>query len=160
MTPPTAQTVLIGMGNPLMRDEGIGPRVLEALNERNLVPPGVEVADLGTAGFQVLHVIAGRRKAVFIDCARMSETPGTMRRFTPDEVKSQKVLTRLSLHEGDLLHTLELSRQLGERPEEVVIFGVEPDEIAPGQELSAALAARLDEYVEAVTAELKIAPPA
>jgi len=98
--------------------------------------------------------MAGRRKAVFIDCAFMDEAPGTIRRFTPDQVSSQKALAGLSLHEGDLLKIIELSRSLGECPPEVVIFGIQPQSIEPGEALSPALSTRLDEYADAVAAEL------
>jgi len=147
-------TVLIGLGNPLMSDEGIGVRLIAEIESRQLIPAGVETLDLGTAGIGVLHAITGRRKAVFVDCALMGEQPGTMRRFTPEEVITRKVQTRLSLHEGDLLHTLELARTLGDCPEEIMIFGIEPDSLQPGLELSPTLESRLDEYLDLLLREL------
>lgn len=148
-------TVVIGMGNPLMSDEGIGIRVLEQLRTRAL-PDDVEVMDLGTYGMAVLHAIAGRRRAIFIDCACMGEAPGTLRRFTPDEVSSTKLQTRLSLHEGDLLHTLSLSRSLGECPDDVVILGIEPEGMEPGDALSPVLARNLQAYTDVLVAEVEV----
>ncbi|HEC17629.1 MAG TPA: hydrogenase maturation protease [Sedimenticola sp.] len=145
--------VLVGLGNPLMSDEGIGVRLAAEMESRRLAPPGVDVLDLGTAGLGVLHAIRGQQKAVFVDCALMGSEPGTMRRFTPEEVVSQKVRTGLSLHEGDLLQTLELARRLGECPGEIVIFGVEPASLAPGLELSPRLQSRLDQYLEILAEE-------
>ena len=140
--------MLIGLGNPLMSDEGIGVRLIAELEASQSLPAGVDVLDLGTAGLGVLHAIAGRHKAIFVDCALMGERPGTMRRFTPQEVLSQKVQTRLSLHEGDLLHTLELARRLGDCPEQIAIFGVEPASLEPGMELSPSLESRLGHYLD------------
>ena len=146
--------VLIGLGNPLMSDEGVGARLVAEIENRCLAPPGVEVLDLGTSGIGVLHAIAGRNKVLFVDCALMGEESGVMRRFTPEEAVSQKVQTGLSLHEGDLLQTLALARRLGECPSEIVIFGVEPASVAPGLELSSCLESRLDQYLEMLAKEL------
>ena len=147
--------LVAGLGNALMSDEGVGAVVLERLSSDGARFPRVEFADLGASAMRALHAMAGRRKAVFVDCALMGEEPGAIRRFTPEQVRSQKALAGLSLHEGDLLKVIELSRALGECPQEVVIFGIQPQQIAPGQGLSPALKARLGQYVDAVAAELE-----
>jgi hydrogenase maturation protease len=100
-----------------------------------------------------LHAMAHRRRAIFVDCAFMGAEPGAVRRFTPSQVSSRKELAGFSLHEGDLLDAIELSRQLGECPEQVVIFGIQPERVAPGETLSAVLRDRLAEYVKLVQAE-------
>ena len=146
--------LVAGLGNPLMGDEGVGVRVAEALQARCGLPPDVEVLDLGTAGMKLLHAIRGRRRAILVDCARMGDPPGTIRRFTERQVRSRKELAGLSLHEADLLGVLELAARLGEKPDEVVLFGIEPADLSPGEGLSEALEARLGEYVETVAAEL------
>jgi hydrogenase maturation protease len=145
--------LVVGLGNDLMADEGIGPAVVRRVAER--VPAGAEVVDAGTRLMAALHAMAGRRKVVFVDCAFMGQAPGTLRRFGPDEVQTRKVATGPSLHEGDLLTVLRLSKELGECPPEVVIFGIEPERVGPGMELSPALARRLGEYVRNVEAELE-----
>jgi hydrogenase maturation protease len=152
---PPREIAVLGLGNPLMSDEGIGIRILEALERRADLPAGVELIDLGTGGLRLVHEAAGRRKLVLVDCARMGESPGVMRRFTPQDVRSRKVETRYSLHEGDVLANLELARRLGDCPDEVVLLGVEPASLAPGLELTAALAARLEDYVERVLDEIR-----
>ncbi len=118
--------LVIGLGNTLMRDEGIGLYLLEALRGRAEQYPEVEFLDLGVAGLALLHHLPGRRKAILLDCAYMNAEPGTLRRFTPDDVVSVKTLAGFSLHEGDLLQILELARKLNTAPEEIVIFGIQP----------------------------------
>jgi hydrogenase maturation protease len=147
--------LLIGLGNPLMSDEGIGVLLLAEIEARGIAPPTVECQDMGTAGIGLLHIIGGRDKVVFIDCALMGEEPGTIRRFTPDEVVSHKIATRRSLHEGDLINTLALAKRLGEYPKEVVIFGVEPESVEPGQGLSPTLACQMEHYLAVVGEEWK-----
>jgi len=145
--------VVIGLGNPLMSDEGVGIAVLQALRERG-EHPRADFIDAGTSGMKALHAMAGRKKVVFVDCARMKAQPGTLKRFGPDAVASRKELPGFSLHEGDLLGAIGLSRRIGECPDEVVILGIEPARLELGQGLSAELAARLGGYVAAVEAEL------
>jgi len=147
-----ARTVVIGLGNPFMTDEGIGVRVLQALQSEPL--PGVEFLELGTGGLSVMHALGGRAKAVIVDCAFMEMTPGALRRFGPEEVRSKKASNGLSLHESDLLAVLDVARRCGEAPEEIVLFGIQPERVAPGEALSVALASRLPEYVRAVRQEL------
>ena len=102
----------------------------------------------------VLHLIEGRRKALFIDCAFMGQEPGAIRRFTPDEVHSAKVLAHQSLHDADLLRILSLAEELGQCPERVVIFGIEPQAVEPRQGLSAVLLERTEHYLSEILSEL------
>jgi hydrogenase maturation protease len=148
--------IVIGLGNPLMADEGIGVRVVERLAAQARRFPGITFLDAGTSGMVALHAMAGHRKAIFVDCARMGESPGTIRRFTPGQATNLKKQPGLSLHEGDLFGILALSKQLGECPAETIIFGIQPARIEPDTKLSAALDARLESYVERVSEELVV----
>ena len=118
--------------------------------------PDIEVMDLGTGGLSVMHAIKGRKKVVFIDCAMMGQSPGLIRRFTPQQVCSTKMRMRYSLHEGDLLNTLELSRSMGECPDDIVIFGIEPKEIYHGEGLSSELEKNIPKYIQAILRELEM----
>jgi hydrogenase maturation protease len=142
--------VVLGLGNVLMRDEGIGVYVVNRLKEGAAKFPNVEFIDAGTGGMAILHLIANREKAIVVDCALMGQAPGTIRRFTPDDVKSIKQVSHFSLHDVDILKVLELSRQLDECPKEVIIFGVEPAKVEQGPTLSPELSARIDEYVRMI----------
>jgi hydrogenase maturation protease len=146
--------VVLGLGNPLMADEGIGVYLIERLRERGSRYLGVDFIDAGTGGMSVLHWIEGRHKAVFIDCACMDLEPGAIRRFTPDEVRSAKVLAHQSLHEADLLHILALAEQLDQGPKEVVIFGIEPETVEPRQGLSDILVEKVEQYLSDIEVEL------
>ena len=146
--------VVIGLGNEWLGDEGIGLRVVRVLAESAARFPGVDFLELGTATMKVIHAIAGRRKAVFIDCAYMKEAPGTIRRFHPEAAASAKKLGGMSGHESDLLATLDLARRVDDCLPKVVIFGIQPEQVALG-DLSPGLAARLAEYAENVARELE-----
>jgi hydrogenase maturation protease len=147
-------TVVLGLGNPLMADEGIGVYLIERLTGLAERYPDVEFLDAGTGGMSVLHLIEGRTRAIFIDCAFMDEAPGTLRRFTPEEVRSTKVLAHQSLHEADLMGILTLAERLGQCPEQIVIFGIQPEEVEMRQSLSPLLLEKVDAYLAAIRAEL------
>ena len=147
--------VVLGIGNPLMGDEGIGVYLIERLAASAAEYPSVDFIDAGSGGLSILHYLDGRRKAIIIDCAFMDEPPGAIRRFTPEEVRSRKVLAHQSLHEADLMRIIAMARQLGQAPEQIVIFGIQPEQVQPGEELSRMLVERIDEYVSLILRELE-----
>lgn len=140
--------LVVSLGNVLMKDEGIGVHLLEAL--RRNAPEGLEFLDSGNSGMRILHSLEGRRRVLFLDCAFMDLPPGSMRVFTPAEVRTRKVLPRLSLHEGDLMQTLEMAERLGILPPEVILVGFQPGSVEPGEGLSPPLRERFDSYVKAL----------
>ncbi len=171
---PKKDTVVIGLGNLLLSDEGIGVHLVRRLSSQSaegpLRPrseasetsplggqdkfPKVDFIDAGSAGMNLLHLIANRKKAIIIDCAKMGAEPGTMKRFTPEDVQSVKKLIHYSLHEADILQVINLSRQLGECPQKIAFFGIEPEKLGPGRELSETLSAKIDSYAENICKEL------
>jgi hydrogenase maturation protease len=147
--------VVLGLGNPLMADEGVGVSLVARLAESAAKYPAVDFVDAGTGGLSLLYHIEGRHKAILIDCAFMDEPPGTIRRFTPDEVRSTKVLAHQSLHELDLMRVIAMAHELGQAPEEIVIFGIQPERIELDQHLSSTLVDKMDEYVATILHELE-----
>ena len=147
-------TVVLGLGNPLMADEGIGVYLVDRLARMADRYPEVDFIDAGTGGMSVLHLIEGRNKAVFIDCAFMDEAPGTLRRFTPEEVLSAKVLAHQSLHEADLLQIISLAERFGQCPERIVIFGIQPEAVEMRQSLSTLLMDKTEHYLSEILSEL------
>ena len=146
--------VVLGLGNPLMADEGIGGFIISKLLEKKDSYPNVDFIDAGTAGMAILHLIAERRKAVIVDCAYMEKAPGSIEKFTPQEVKSVKKLLHYSLHETDILKVIELARRLDQCPAEIVIFGIEPQKIELKEGISPTLQKRTDEYLKKIETEM------
>jgi hydrogenase maturation protease len=151
---PRKNTVVIGLGNPLMSDEGIGIHLIRKLSQYQDKFPSVEFIDAGTGGMNVLHLIANRKKAVIIDCAKMGKKPGTIERFEPADVQTTKKMMHFSLHEADILQIINLSGQLGECPDQIVIFGIEPESLEMGQKLGKTLAGKIDAYSLKICKEL------
>ena len=151
-------TIVVGLGNPLMADEGIGVVLIEELGklaaEGKLPSETIEYYDGGCGGMYLLHNIAGRKKAVLIDCCLMGTEPGTLRRFTPDDVNSVKQMAHLSLHEIDILKVLELAKQIGQCPDDIVIFGIEPVSITNQMHLNEPIQAKIPNYIAEIKKEL------
>jgi len=152
--PPKKDVIVIGLGNMLLSDEGIGVHLVRRLSKQQDKFPLTDFIDAGLAGMSLLHLIANRKRAVIIDCAQMGAEPGTIRRFASDEVQSVKQLSHYSLHEADILQVINLSKQLGECPGEIVFLGIQPEMLNPGQNLSKTLSDRLDAYIADICKEL------
>ncbi|UCG15951.1 MAG: hydrogenase maturation protease [Phycisphaerales bacterium] len=140
------------MGNILLRDEGVGVRVVEAM-ERLELPPEVELFDGATAGLDLVDVLADRCKVIVIDAIDGDSKPGTVLRLTPEDVAPQED-RGVSLHEIGLLETLMVARQLGVAPQETIIFGVKPHDVGCGLDLSAEMARLVPRIIGLVLAEL------
>jgi hydrogenase maturation protease len=143
------QVLVLGLGNPLRGDDGIGPRVIEALNRCGL-PEGVTALDAGTGGLDLLHVLEGWKRAIIVDAADVGREPGQFVRFTPDEARFVGSEDATSLHNVGLAEVLALAAALGQPLPELVIFGVQPEKIDWGEGLSPAVEAALPALVEAV----------
>lgn len=149
-----ADILVLGVGNILMRDEGIGVRVVEALSSRYRFPPDVELLDGGTAGMDLVHAIIGRRHLVMCDAVISDEAPGTVMRIAGDAVPAY-FQTKISPHQVGMCDVLATLRLLEREPDTVTIIGVVPADIDLGTELSSLLAARLDTAAEMVLQELR-----
>ncbi|MHC4291930.1 MAG: hydrogenase maturation protease [Planctomycetota bacterium] len=151
-------TIVIGLGNPIMADEGIGTVLVDELAKLaaagKLPSEDIEYYDGGCGGMYLLHTIAERKKAILIDCSLMGTEPGTIKRFTPDDVNSVKQMAHLSLHEVDILKVIELAQQIGQCPDEIVIFGIEPVAITQQMHLNDAISAKIPEYIDEIKTEL------
>lgn len=140
---------IVGIGNPIMRDDGVGPRVVEMLRQVDL-PPEVEAIDGGTGGLDLLDLLEGAVRVVFVDAVNFGGPPGQIEVFSPDAVRRLNLGPIASLHSVSLLDALELGDALGMALPDVKIVGVQPFEIAPGLGLSPALQSKLPEVINTV----------
>jgi hydrogenase maturation protease len=150
-----AEKILVmGVGNPLMRDEGAGPRTVELIMNAYEFPPNVEVVDCGTMGYTILDVLRGVDHLIVIDALRDPELePGTVVRLEPDDFASSQVMH--SLHDVRLPEVLQAAALIGHEPKTVAI-GIQIESIEEWVlELSQPVAAALPRAVEAVLEELR-----
>ncbi len=131
----------MGVGNPLMRDDGIGPRVIEMLRSGYTFPDNVEVVDAGTMSFMILDLLRGVDHLIIIDAMQDTEyPPGTVLRMTPEEIAPNQVAH--SLHDLRLVDVLQAAELMGSTPQ-TIAFGVQIESIEEWVlELSAPVDAR------------------
>ena len=137
-----------------MSDEGIGVFVVNKLAELSPHYPDVEFFDAGTGGITLLHLFEGRDKALIVDCAYMEEEPGTIKRFTPEQVKSVKQLAHQSLHEQDIMKIIDMARLMEQCPKDIILFGIQPKTVSLGRTISKELEEKIDEYKSMICKEL------
>jgi hydrogenase maturation protease len=149
-------TAVVGVGNILMGDEGIGVRVVESLMQEHL-SEGIALFDGGTAFYALSGDLVGFRKLVIVDAVSGGGPPGTMYRFTLEDVENGTESTgvSLSLHDIGVVETLKLERLVHRIPEEVVFIGVEPDKVELSLKLSPLMQETLPALVRAVLGELE-----
>jgi hydrogenase maturation protease len=147
-----ARTVVIGVGNLLMKDEGIGIHAVKALQKMEL-PDSVTLIDGGTSPDVIACTRAGD-KLIIIDAARAGGEPGAIYRFQPEDLEDSAGEI-LSVHDLGVPQNLRLMLLAGSGPSRVVIIGIEPKEIDWGTELSAELESKIPEIIAVVLQEIK-----
>lgn len=147
-------TVVLGLGNVLRRDEGLGIRALELLQRRYTVPDNITLVDGGTLGLDLLAYVEGAEHLLVLDAALTDDPPGTLLRIAGAAIPAYFGL-RTSPHEVGLADLLAVARLRGTEPREVVVLGMQPEALELGWGLSTTIAAKLDMLVEAAAAELR-----
>ena len=146
-------TLVLGVGNLLRGDDGLGPRVIDWLSEQDL-PAGVTLVDGGTSGLAIVSQLMGQQRAIIVDAADVAGMPGEWRRFTPDTAQLKGNDASLSLHFAGLTEALTLAAALKVLPEEVIIYGVQPACVDWVPELSAEVRAVVPVVGRAVLQEI------
>jgi len=146
---------LVGIGNYMMGDDGIGPRIAEYIADHNL-NSGFEVLDLCDNGLNLLGYFAEDTDVMlWVDCVRMGCNPGEYRFFTPEQVQSSKLLAQRTTHEGDLLRVLELAKAAGYPIPAIEVMGIEPEQVKQGEPLSVTLKNNFKTYVDEAIRRIK-----
>lgn len=148
--------LVLGVGNILLSDEGIGVRIVEALEARYHLPECVEVLDGGTAGMELMGVMADRDHLILVDVVRSSQGPGNILVLRDDEVPA--LFTRkISPHQlglSDVLSALHLTEEF---PQRLSLVGIVPESLEPRIGLTevgqAALEPALQKVIEILRSE-------
>ncbi len=146
--------LVLGVGNLLLSDEGVGVRVAEALEARYVLPVEVSVIDGGTAGMELLEPIANADRMILLDAVTADHPPGTLVTMEGEDLPAF-FRTRLSPHQLGLPEVLATATLTGDLPNEMVLFGVVPESLKTGMELSSTVAGTVDELLGHVTARLE-----
>lgn len=148
------RVVVLGVGNILMSDEGVGVHAVEALANQYAIPDEVEVIDGGTAGMDCLDRIADADLLLIADCVRkQGRAPGAITRLADEEINAW-FNTKISPHQVGLSDVLAACSFHGISPKKVVLVGVQPESFETSMELTPTVAAVLPQMIDRLLAEL------
>ena len=148
------QTLVLGIGNLLLGDEGVGCRCVQELERRYTLPPEVQCVDGGTAGFELLPLVEDTETLIIIDALTDGRAPGTVILVENDQVP-RTLLTRTSPHQIGISEVLATAQLTAKVPERLLLFGIEPKNLQVRIGLSPEVEAGLEKALDAVVAELR-----
>jgi hydrogenase maturation protease len=146
--------LVLGVGNLLLMDEGVGVRAIEALLEKFEIPPEIDLVDGGTAGMELLGQLQDRDALIILDAVNCGKPAGTVVRMEGPQVPAL-LRRKISPHQLGLSDLLAAARMTDRLPPKLVLFGVQPKEMDTGLGLSPEVAASLQELVLMTALELE-----
>ena len=144
--------LVLGVGNILLSDEGVGVKAVEELQNRYDCSDAVEIVDGGTSGFELLTFFEERSHILIIDAVKTGNKPGTIVRIDDPPAFLQK---KISPHQIGLSDVLAIAAITDNLPRNTTLFGIEPKRLSTGLDLSTEIARNLSRLVEMVVSELK-----
>ena len=151
---PEKSFAIIGAGNILCRDDGIGVHIVQELQKHDL-PDNVSLMDAGTATLDAFFEVAHTHKVIVIDAVKGGGAPGSIYRFPLDSVSPDSRFKVTSLHQISLHESFNMARLILDRVPEVIVIGVEPERIDLGTELSPSIQKKYKEIIDIVKLEIK-----
>ncbi|MBN2654775.1 MAG: HyaD/HybD family hydrogenase maturation endopeptidase [Nitrospirae bacterium] len=141
------QISVIGLGNILMMDEGVGVVAAKKMGQRLKCAPEVEFFDGGTMGLELMPYIEGREKVLIIDAVDFGKDPGYIGVLRNEEIPSA-FSSKVSLHNvglADIIFVLKLS---GTLPPEICLLGIQPKKVELGLELTEEINSKVPQLIE------------
>jgi hydrogenase maturation protease len=161
-TQDSGRVLVLGLGNLLLSDEGIGVHVAHELQKQDL-PANVEVVDGGTAAIDVILSQQGLDKLVVVDAVRFGNRPGTAYKTRLNAEEKNELAcffgsdegSMISLHQLGLINALAVAEKLNCLPREIIIIGVEPSQISPGLQLTEQVEQTVPKIINTVLEEIE-----
>lgn len=150
--------LIIGCGNLLRGDDGVGPCLIRRLWEIGL-PEGVQIADGGTAGMDVAFRMREMDRVIIVDASRTGAQPGALFKVPGTELENLPPLDGMNQHAFRWDHALAFGRWLlkGEYPKDITVYLIEGSDFAAGVDLSAPVAATMETLARMLVTELQTA---
>ncbi len=147
-----SRLLILGLGNLLCSDDGLGALVAQRIAETRALPDGVKVLDGGTLGLQLLPYLEDAERAILVDAIAADGPPGTLVRLDGEDV-GPAVAARLSVHQVGVSDLIEAARWRGRVPPTLVLLGSVPETTELGVGLSPRVQATFPQLIESVCAE-------
>lgn len=148
------KTLILGVGNLLMSDEGVGVHVIQRLVSDFQLPEQVQILDGGTLGMDLLYYLEGVENLLLIDAVEAHREPGALIRLEDDAVPAFLSI-KISPHQLGVPDMLAAARLKDVYPQHIVLWGVQPERIEIGLELSPVVAAQVEPIISHLLTELK-----
>jgi hydrogenase maturation protease len=144
---------VIGLGNILLRDEGVGVKVIESLQQKYTFSPPVKIVDGGTLGFALINEIEDCKTIIVVDAVKAGNESGTIYRFTRNDINFVTPLS-VSVHDIGFIEALDQWQMLGINPE-IIFIGIEPEDMSSwGMELSDCIKTKILRLIDLIINEL------
>jgi hydrogenase maturation protease len=151
----TRRIGVLGIGNVLMGDDGVGPYTVKMLEARYKFPKQVELQDVGTPGLGITSVFSDYDAVILIDAVSAKKNPGEAKLYRKEELVQVPLKPRVSPHDPALVEALLFAELSGKCPKEVLLVGVVPEACELGCGLSAAVRAGVETAIGVVLVELE-----
>jgi len=148
--------LVLGVGNILLSDEGVGVRVVEELQQRHL-PDCVEVVDGAIRAMELVDIMRGRKKVIIVDALDASAEPGAVFKFGIGQLAETRKMS-VSVHDIGVHEAIFLLNLTGELPEEITFFGIQPGSLKLHEGLTKEVAAASAKVVDLILRDLEIVP--
>ncbi|MCO1600162.1 HyaD/HybD family hydrogenase maturation endopeptidase [Desulfosporosinus nitroreducens] len=144
--------MVMGVGNILLSDEGLGVRFLDEL-AKNTLPDNVELLEGGTAGLELVHLIQDVDFLIIIDALNANAEPGALFRFQPGDLQVIPEQYEVSFHQIGIVEVITMANVLGHAPQ-TLIFGIQPKSLEWGLEISPEIEALFPRLSELIIKEI------
>lgn len=154
MSEAEVKTLVLGIGNLLIGDEGVGCKTVEEISRRYTLPPAVECVDGGTAGFELLSMIDSKEHVILIDALRNDMEPGTVMMVEGEHVP-KAFHARTTPHQLGICDVLAAAQLTETMPKHLTLYGIEPKSLDVGIGLSPEVEAGMEKTIGAVVEQLR-----
>jgi len=148
-----SKIAVLGIGNLIMQDEGVGIHVIRKLENEYTFQPEIELIDGGTSGSELYGFFEDNDKMIIVDAVNFSEEPGFIGTIEKDDIL-KRLNTKLSMHNLGLTDVLSHVKLLDIEPSEIFLVGIQPAVIELHDELSDVISKRVDRILEVVCMKL------
>ncbi len=145
--------MVMGVGNVLLSDEGLGVHFIDSLTKESL-PENVELLEGGTAGLELVHLIQEVDFLIIVDAVNAEDEPGAIFRFEPEDIRILPPQFEVSFHQVGILEVWAMANVLGKAPK-TLIFGIQPKTLEMGLELTPEIREVLPKVKELVLQEIQ-----
>ncbi len=149
-------TLLLGLGNVLMKDERLGVHAVKTIKERYDCPPELEIVDGGTLGLDLLPLFEQFERVVIVDAVNFGREPGYIGVLEDDQIPAV-IFSKLSVHQIGLADLISVAKLKGVMPSKICVVGMQPSSIdfTLGLEMSDVVNANIDKVIDVTIDKLK-----